>query len=45
VFVEIAHDGLSQFVDALEERLGEFRFRMISAKKRSTIVSHDPKWA
>jgi hypothetical protein len=44
VFVEMVHDGLLQFIDALENTR-RMRFLVISAKKRSTMLSQEPKWA
>ena len=41
VVVEIVHDGLLQFVDALEDAAAD-AFSVISAKKRSTMLSHEP---
>ena len=42
VVVEIVHDGLLQFVDVLKTPR-RMRFRVISAKKRSTMLSHEPE--
>ena len=39
--VEIVHDGLLEFVDVLEDAAAD-AFRAISAKKRSTTLSHEP---
>jgi hypothetical protein len=42
VVIEIVHDGLFQFVDALEDAAAN-AFLVISAKNRSTMLSHEPE--